>query len=256
MELDNHSKYLRSLIIRGMRGGSRGHYGSAASLIEILRVIYDIKAPEDKVLLSKGHGCLALYAVLISKGIIPIEELDRFCQKDAMLGGHPAPHVPGVIAHTGALGHGTPIACGLALAARIKKQDHRIFVVVGDGELNEGSCWESFMTMDKHKLSNITVIVDYNKIQSSGRVEDIQPLEPLAEKFRAFGFHVRECDGHDLNAIKEELSWQTENPKCLIAHTVKNKGIDYAENNINYHYRGQISEDDFKKMEDALGYVA
>ncbi len=257
-KLDKKSIHLRCLVLRAMRAGRRGHYSSSASLIEILRIIYDIKAPDDKVILSKGHGVLALAAILVDKGIIPAEELDRFCKIDAMIGGHPSPDkMPGVEWHTGALGHGASIAIGQALAARIKKQKHRIFVIVGDGELNEGSCWEALLCMDKHKLNNITLVVDYNKLQSSGFVADVCPLDPLIDKFRAFGIGARECDGHNLEQLTYELSYQSSSrTNCVIAHTVKGKGIGFAENNPMYHYKGGLTDEQLNEMEQALGQTA
>lgn len=227
-------------------------------MVEILRVLYDdVKRPDDKVILSKGHGCLALYAILADKGLIPVEELDRFCHKDGMLGGHPAPHIPGVHCHTGALGHGLSIACGMAIAAKIRKQDHRIFIICGDGETNEGSVWEAAMCASKHKLDNLTVIVDYNKIQSSGFVEDIQPLEPLGDKWRAFGFSTYECDGHDTNKLCEELKFRALNvPQCIITNTIKGKGISFAENNPMWHYKGNLTDEQLSEMGAALEQTA
>lgn len=253
MRLDERSIELRKLALRCMKGGRRGHIGSTFSLIEIMRTIYDIAKPEDKILLSKGHGCIAQYVCLVEKGIIAIEELDKFCQKDAMLGGHPAPHIPTIIAHTGSLGHGAPIGVGLALAAKIKKQNHRIFVIMGDGEINEGSVWEAAMTADKHQLNNLIFIIDYNKIQSSGFVKDIQPLEPLADKWKAFGFTTFECNGHDIDNLRQELSiTYYKKPICIIAHTIKSKGIYFAENNPMYHYKSGLTDEDFAKFEVAL----
>src|SRR5579862_478080 len=163
--LDERSKYLRRLVVRALQGGERGHVGSSMSLIEIMRVLYDDilrvrpKEPKwfgrDRMILSKGHGCLALYVMLADKGFIPIETLDTFCRRDSILGGHPeAAKVPGVEASTGALGHGLSYGVGMALAARVQKRDSRVIVVMGDGEINEGSVWEAAMCAGKHRLSN------------------------------------------------------------------------------------------------------
>ena len=183
------------------------------SLIEIMRVLYDDilrYRPEepkwrdrDRMILSKGHGCLALYVMLADKGFIPLEALDTFCRRDSILGGHPeAGKVPGVEASTGALGHGLSIGVGMALAARMQKRDSRVFVVMGDGEINEGSVWEAAMCAGKHRLSNLTAIIDYNKIQSAGPTREIQDLEPLLDKWRAFNFAAVDVDGHDVAALR------------------------------------------------------
>src|ERR1700680_3557927 len=186
--LDERSKSLRCLVVRGLEGGGRGHIGSSMSLIEIMRVLYDDvlryrpKEPHwrdrDRMILSKGHGCLALYVVLADKGFIPLETLDTFCHRDSILGGHPeAGKIPGVEASTGALGHGLSVGVGMALAARMEKRDSRVVVVMGDGEINEGSVWEAALCAGKHGLSNLTAVIDYNKIQSAGPTREIQDLE-------------------------------------------------------------------------------
>src|SRR5215468_10301062 len=174
--LDERSRYLRRLAVRALDKGERGHIGSTMSLIEILRVLYDdvlrFRPSEpawpgrDRMILSKGHGCIALYAILADKTFIPLETLDTFCHRDSILGGHPeAAKVPGVEASTGSLGHGLPIGVGMALAARIERRSSRVFVVMGDGEIDEGSVWEAALCAGKHQLSHLTAIIDYNKIQ-------------------------------------------------------------------------------------------
>ena len=195
--LDERSKALRRRVVRALDGGGRGHVGSSMSPIEILRVLYDDvlrfrpsepKWPDrDRMILSKGHGCLALYVMLVDKGFISADTLDTFCRRDSILGGHPeAGKIPGVEASTGALGHGLSVGLGMALAVRAQKRDSRVFVVMGDGEINEGSVWEAAMCAGKHKVANLTALIDYNKIQSAGPTRDIQDLEPLADKWRAF----------------------------------------------------------------------
>ena len=200
--LDERSKYLRRLIVRALEGAGRGHVGSSLSLVEIIRVLYDDilrfrpgnpKWPErDRMILSKGHGCLALYVVLADKGFFQTNILDTFCKRDSILGGHPeSSKVPGIEASTGSLGHGLSYGIGMALAARMQNRDSRIFVVMGDGEINEGSVWEAAMCAGKHRLANLTAIIDYNKIQSAGATREIQDMEPLLDKWRAFGFRRR-----------------------------------------------------------------
>ena len=215
--LDERSKYLRRLIVRALEGGGRGHVGSSMSLVEIIRVLYDDilrfragdpKWPErDRMILSKGHGCLALYVVLADKGFFPTKILDTFCKRDSILGGHPeASKVPGIEASTGSLGHGLSYGIGMALAARMQNRDSRIFVVMGDGEINEGSVWEAAMCAGKHRLANLTAIIDYNKIQSAGATREIQDMEPLLDKWRAFNFAAVDVDGHDVAALRGVIS--------------------------------------------------
>ncbi|HUN53417.1 MAG TPA: transketolase [Candidatus Sulfotelmatobacter sp.] len=253
--LDQRSKHLRRLAVDGLKGGNRGHLGSAFSAIEILRVLYDEVlrfdpaqpkwAGRDRCILSKGHGCLALYALLADKGYFPASELGRFCHFDGMLGGHPdAGKVPGVEASTGALGHGPSIAVGMALAARLQRRDSRVFVVTGDGEINEGSVWEAAMSAGKHRLDNLTVIVDYNKHQSYASTAEVQDLEPLGDKWRSFGFAVREVDGHDVPALGRAFASLPlaggGKPNAIIAHTVKGKGVSFAENNMAWHHKSNL----------------
>jgi transketolase len=255
------------LIFRAIEKGGRGHVGPALSLVEIIRVLYDDfvrhKPAEprwrerDRFILSKGHGCLALYAVLADCGFFPIEELDRFCRFDSILGGHPETIVPGVEACTGALGHGLPIGVGMALAARMQGRDSKIYVLMGDGEINEGSVWEAAACADKHHLSHLTAIIDYNKIQSAGSVFEIQNMEPLADKWRSFGFRVYECNGHNIADLKrtfqEAAAGPADKPRAIICHTVKGKGIPVAEGNADWHHKSTLSESDLTAIRGALG---
>jgi transketolase len=264
--LDERSKYLRRLVVRALAGGERGHVGSSMSLIEIMRVFYDDilryrpaepKWPDrDRMILSKGHGCIALYVMLADKGFFPLETLDTFCRRDSILGGHPeAAKVPGVEASTGALGHGLSIGVGMALAARIDKRDSRVVVVMGDGEINEGSVWEAALCAGKHKLSNLTAVIDYNKIQSAGPTREIQDLEPLADKWRAFNFETVEVDGHDVAALHElfaRLPLSQNKPTAIICHTVKGKGIAFAEHDPSWHHKSKIAQDMVAKLQAAL----
>ena len=264
--LDARARDLRRLIVRALDGGGRGHIGSSMSLVEILRVLYDDVlhfrpaeprwAGRDRMILSKGHGCLALYALLADKGFFGVETLDTFCRRDSILGGHPeAGKVPGVEASTGALGHGLSVGLGMALALRAKKSDARVFVVMGDGEINEGSVWEAAMCAGKHGVSHLTALVDYNKIQSAGPTREIQDLEPLADKWRAFGFAVAEVDGHDVGALREtfaRLPFAAGGPSAIICHTVKGKGISFAENDAEWHHKSKIGGDLVARMYAAL----
>ncbi len=255
--LDERSWYLRRLVFRALEKGGRGHIGSTLSLVEIIRVLYDdvlrYRPAEpkwegrDRFVLSKGHGCLALYVVLADKGFFPVAELDRFCRFESILGGHPETIVPGVEACTGALGHGLSIGVGMAIAVRNRRRDSRVIVAMGDGEINEGSVWEAAACADKHRLGNLTAIIDYNKIQSAGSVFEIQNMEPLADKWASFGFQVFECNGHDVGELRRVLAEATRisaaQPRVVICHTVKGKGVPEAENNAEWHHRSNMSDD-------------
>jgi transketolase len=263
---DERSRYLRRLVVRGLAGGERGHLGSALSVIEVLRVLYDrvLKhdpknpdwAERDRCILSKGHGCLALYAILADHDYFPVEELDRFCRFDGILGGHPeAAKVPGIEASTGALGHGPSIGLGMALAAKMRGAAHRVFVVTGDGEINEGSVWEAAMTAGKHGVDNLTIIVDYNKLQSYAATREVQDLEPLTDKWRSFGFAVRNVDGHDIAAltkVMKGLPFETGKPNAIISHTVKGRGVSYAEHNPSWHHKSKLSDQELQDIIDAI----
>ena len=214
--LDPRSKALRETIVRTVAAAKRGHVGPAFSIVEILRVLYDdvlkfnVSNPRwpdrDRFILSKGHGCLALYALLVDKGFFSEAELPKFCASDGILGGHPEyGKVPGVEASTGSLGHGFSFGVGFALAAKLDGRGHRVFVVLGDGECSEGAIWEAALCASKHKLDHLTLLIDYNKQQTYGTIAEVQGLEPLAAKWEAFGFSVREVNGHDVDALKRAL---------------------------------------------------
>jgi transketolase len=266
MKLDERSNALRRVIVRMIEIDRRGHIGSALSLVEILRVLYDsfliYRTTEpnwfdrDRFILSKGHGCLALYAILADKGFFPSRILDGFCKPNGALGGHPAfTREFGIEASTGALGHGLSIGVGIALASKIKKQNYRVVVVVGDGEINEGSVWEAAMSASKHQLSALTVFVDYNKLQSYGTTREVLDLEPLADKWRSFGFEVQEVDGHDVPALEtlvKRLPLNPHKPTAIICHTVKGKGFPFAEGKAEWHHKSGLTSNDIAAMYDCL----
>lgn len=254
--LDERSKQLRRLIIRALEGGGRGHVGPSFSLVEILRVLYDdVITPADTVILSKGHGCLAQYVMLVDKGLVDEKELDRFCRAEGVLGGHPESHIPGIKVSTGSLGHGLSLGIGTALGQRMAGQSGRTFVVCGDGECNEGSIWEAALCAGKHKLSNLTVIVDYNKRQSYGTVDTVQPLEPFDKKWWAFGFAVMMVDGHHVEALRSVLTrlpLVRDLPTCVICHTVKGKGVPEVEGHPFWHHKDNFTFEDARRLEAAL----
>lgn len=264
--MDQRSKQLRRTIVQAIEGGRRGHLGSSMSIVEILRVLYDsflnYRASEplwgsrDRFILSKGHGCLTLYAILADKGFFPGEELPTFCMPTSRLGGHPEwGKLPGVEATTGALGHGLPMGVGMALAARIRNQSHRVVVVTGDGEINEGSVWEAAMSASKHKLSNLIVFIDYNKLQSYGSTREVLDLEPLADKWRSFGFEAEEIDGHDVNALEGlmgRLPLNPHKPTAVICHTIKGKGFHFAEGKADWHHKSGLTSEEIASMYDCL----
>ena len=264
--LDARSKYLRKTIIEALESGKRAHLGSAMSIMEIVRVLYDkilninknniTKLDRDRFILSKGHGCLALYAVLADRGFFDKKELLNFCKFDSILGGHPEKDkIPGVEASTGALGHGLSIGVGFAIASKINKIKNRIVVLVGDGEIDEGSIWEASLSIKKHKLSNLTLMIDYNKIQSYGFVKEVLDLEPLHDKLISFGYDVYEINGHDIDQIAKTLARTSANKNqstAIICHTIKGKGFKFAENNPSWHHKSNLNNDEIKLLKDSI----
>lgn len=260
--MDLRSKHLRRLIVDALEGGGRGHIGASLSLVEILRVLYDSYLSfialnpywpqRDRLILSKGHGCLALYAILADKKFFAESELKTFCRPTSRLGGHPElKKVAGIEASTGALGHGLPIGVGMAVAAKIRDHRHRVVVIVGDGEINEGSVWEAALSASKHQLDNLVVFIDYNKLQSYGSSKEVLNLEPLSEKWRSFGFAVREVDGHnidELESVVKSLPFQTQKPSVVICHTVKGKGFPFAEGDASWHHKSDLTSAEIAAM--------
>ena len=260
--LDKRSRQYRVQMVKMLEAAKRGHMASAFSLVEILRVLYDdilrydAKDPHwafrDRCILSKGHGALALYVLLAEKGFFPEAELWNYCKENGILGGHPEyGKVPGVEASTGSLGHGLSIGIGFALNARYLKSEHRTFVIVGDGECNEGAIWEAALAASKHKLSNLTVIVDYNKQQSYATTYEVLDLEPFAAKWQAFGFSVRQVDGHNLEELQGALAkvpFETSKPSVLICHTIKGKGVSFMENNLEWHHKNYPTASEIKAL--------
>lgn len=265
-DLKAKSKAIRRLIFKTICNAGGGHLPACLSMVDLLTVLYyevlcvdpkDPKNPErDRFILSKGHGGVALYAILADKGFFDSKHLATHGKKGTILGGHPDMHkVPGIEASTGALGHGFPFAAGIALAAKKDDRSYRTFVMLGDGECQEGSVWEAAMFAAQAKLDNLTAIVDYNKLQAMDLLEKIIAMEPFAGKWRAFGWAVEEVDGHnidDLQALFKRLPFAKGKPSCVIAHTVKGKGISFMENVPIWHYR-QPKPDEMKTACEELG---
>jgi transketolase len=263
--LEQRARQVRRDIWRALKAGGSGHAGGSSSAADILAALYfhrlrvRPKEPDwperDRFVLSKGHANAALGAVLAQAGFIEDAVIDRFYAFESPFGMHPDIKVAGVEMCTGALGHGLAIAMGMALGARIQKQGFHTFVMVGDGELHEGSNWEAALAAAHYRLSNLTVIVDANKISQSGRVADIIEVEPLADKWRAFGFEVREIDGHDMGQVVDALDgvpFNAERPSAIIAHTVKGKGVSFAEDTYVWH-SNNVSEEIYAKAIAELG---
>lgn len=251
--MDDRSRYLRLLALDALEGGERGHLGSTMSLVEIMRVLFDDVLryrplepawdDRDRLLLSKGHGCIALYTLLADKGFFQKEHLKTFCRFDSFLGGHPERgHVPGVEASTGSLGHGLSIGVGIAMALKLKRKHQEVFVVAGDGEMNEGSVWEAMIAASHHRLNNLVLIVDANGLQSYGPTDVVWDMKDLTEKISSFGWNTIEVDGHDIPRLRTALESRKskDGPLGIVARTVKGKGITFAEGNPIWHHKSRI----------------
>ena len=247
-KLQAEARQIRRNVWRALRASGGGHAGGSCSAADILAALYfhrlNIRPSEpewperDRFVLSKGHANAALGAVLAQAGFIDDAVLDLFYALESPFGMHPDIKVAGVEMCTGALGHGLPVAMGMALGARIQNQAFHTFVMLGDAELHEGSNWEAAMGAAHYRLANLTAIVDFNKIGQSGPLGDLIDVEPLADKWRAFGWQVREIDGHDMGEVVdalESLPFSTDRPSVIIAHTVKGKGVSFAENTYVWH---------------------
>ncbi|HKW72616.1 MAG TPA: transketolase [Candidatus Dormibacteraeota bacterium] len=245
------ARRLRSHSLRMISAARTSHIGSCLSVADILAVLYgselriDPKRPQwpdrDRLIMSKGHAAAILYASMAEAGFIPVEDLGGYARNGGQLYGH-ATHwgVPGVEMSSGSLGHGLPVGTGMALTGKRSGAGWRVFVVMSDGECDEGSNWEAILFAGHHRLDNLNVVLDYNKIQSLDFVEKTLRLEPLADKFRAFGWAVREVDGHDVHVLREAfdaLPLETGKPNAIIAHTIKGKGVSWMEGKVLWHYR-------------------
>ncbi len=256
----NHSiefaRQIRALTLKLVYNAKASHIGGALSMADILAVLYDgilnvdPGAPDyverDRFLLSKGHACSSLYATLGLKGFFDLNELDGYATNGSLFLSHTSHKIPGIEVSAGSLGHALPIACGIALAAKRKKEQWKTFCLVSDGELNEGSNWESILLAPQLKLDNLILIIDYNKIQSFGFVKDIVDLEPLRAKFEACRWNCFEIDGHNHSELHDTFVKCKESadsaPKAIIAHTTKGKGISFMEDSLLWHYKSPSEE--------------
>jgi transketolase len=257
-ELANIARTLRSHVVRMIAAANSGHPGGSLSAIEIITALYfgrvlrhDPKNPawpdRDRFILSKGHGVPALYAALAESGYFPVSELMSLRQVNSRMQGHPVQGLtPGIEASTGSLGQGLSVGVGHALAARLDGKSFRTYVLLGDGECQEGQVWEAAMTAGNYELGSLTAIVDSNRYQLDGAVEDINSLTPLDAKFESFGWRVIDVDGHDVGAVRVALHQARESshdvPVCIIAHTTKGKGVTFMENNNEFHGKSPSSD--------------
>tara|TARA_R100001377_G_scaffold83047_1_gene64041 strand:- start:88 stop:891 length:804 start_codon:yes stop_codon:yes gene_type:complete len=255
MNIIEFSVELRRIALNMVHSSNASHIGGVLSSSDILAVMYSsvLKlCPDDpqwknrdRFILSKGHCCVGVYAALALRGFYPLENLSDYAKDGSILMSHISHKVPGVEFSTGSLGHGLPFGTGKALAAKKKEQNWRTFVLMSDGELDEGSNWEAMLFAAHHGLDNLVAIIDYNKLQSLTTVDSTLRLEPLVDKFEAFGWSVLEVNGHDHNALAQALCstpWTMGKPSVLIAHTIKGKGVSFMENKVEWHYRSPSSE--------------
>jgi transketolase len=261
MESVELAKRLRRHVVNMTNRGKSSHVGSSLSMADIIAVLYadvlnvDPANPKDpardRFVLSKGHAGACVYAALAERGFFSTDLLKTHYQDGSKLSGHVSHKgIPGVELSTGSLGHGLPVATGMAYAAKLAGRPHRVVVVMSDGECDEGSNWESILFASHHRLGNLTAVVDYNKIQSLAPVSETLELEPFTDKWASFGWDVREADGHDHDALRTALAEpHPRKPSVVIAHTVKGKGISFMENTVLWHYRTPQGEE----YDNALG---
>lgn len=267
-QLENIAREIRTDIVRMIGFGKTGHLGGSCSVADIVAVLYfhqmkhDPKNPgmpdRDRFLLSKGHSVPAQYAALARAGYFPLEELTKLKAIGSRLQGHPDMRkLPGIEANTGSLGQGISMAAGMAAAGKLDRLDYRVYCVLGDGETAEGQVWEAAMAAANYKLDNLVAILDKNRLQSTGFIAERFDIDPVSDKFRAFGWTVLECDGHNIREIIEALDRAGESrgkgkPVLIVAHTVKGKGISFAENNPAYH-NGLMTEEQYAQALRELG---
>ena len=262
-KLEEKAKQIRRLIIQMLAKAGSGHPGGSLSATDLITALYfailkhnpkDPNWPErDRFHLSKGHCCPLWYALLSESGYFPKEELMTLRQFGSLLQGHPDRRTPGIEAASGSLGQGLSIALGMSLAAKMDKKDYRVYVLLGDGEIQEGNIWEAAMAASHYHCDNLCAILDYNGFQIDGKIKDVMSLEPLAGKWQAFGWHVIEINGHNikdiLSAYAEAKTIKTK-PTIIIAHTIKGKGVSFMENVVDFHGRAPTKEEAEKALKE------
>ena len=268
-ELEHVAGVLRARIIETSAKTSTPHLGSCLSCVDLLVAVYfsilsiDPKNPKDpkrdRFILSKGHAAPALFQILAMRGFYPESWLETYGQDGGVFAEHPPTpdHLDGIEAATGSLGHGLPLGLGMALSARIKNLSYNVFAILSDGECNEGSVWEAAMLAAAQKVSNLHVMIDFNKWQATGRSQEVMALDPLVEKWRAFGWRALEVDGHNIKEIIEALQNKPtgdNRPTAIIAHTIKGRGVSFMEDDNNWHYRIP-TEDEVRRSKEELGLV-
>lgn len=258
------ARMLRFRVVRNSHLSGTPHLGSCLSCLDLLVYFYwnvlriDPGSPEapnrDRFILSKGHAAPALFQVLAERGFYPIADLERYGENGSLFGEHPPTpsHLAGIEAATGSLGHGLPMGLGMALASRIQRLQYQVYVVLSDGECNEGSVWEAALLAAAQKVNNLTIAIDYNKWQATGRSDEVLGLAPLADKWRAFGWCVSEIDGHNFDEINSAIQTNESDPrpKAIIANTIKGRGISFMEDNNNWHYRIPKAEEVHRAAEE------
>jgi transketolase len=266
-KLERKANLIRQHVVRMVHLAGSGHPGGSLSAVEVIVALYfdvmniDPKKPDwpdrDRFILSKGHGCPAWYATLAEKGYIPVKELDTLRKLGSRLQGHPDMKVcPGVEASTGSEGQGLSMGVGMALAARLDRKLYHVYVMIGDGELDCGQTWEAAMAASHFHVDNLTAIVDRNMLQLDGPTAQIMSVEPLADKWKAFGWHVTEINGHDFKEILRALEKSKDvkgRPNLIIAHTIKGKGVSYMEGAVGFHGKAPTDEEYELAMEELGG---
>ena len=255
-ELKIKSVEYRKTILEIIYKGGAGHTAGSLSCIDILNVLYNNilninpnnfdSIDRNRYIQSKGHSVEALYTVLCDQGFFDYDQLKTLNKFNSHFIGHPTRKIPGIEHNTGALGHGISVAVGIAIAYKLSKKNYNVFTLLGDGELSEGSVWESFTSAKKYKLDNLVVIIDRNRLQITGNTEDVNPMEPLRDKLSSFGFSIKEINGNDINELDDafkSIPFFKEKPNLILANTCKGKGISFIENVVKWHHKVPTNEE-------------